>query len=1664
MNGNFISKTITTINNNSFKVLRQKGLSKTIFLWFLTLSLVPLLAASIISYMTASSILRQDAVQSLNSISRLKTEYINSFFSGRINDLQLMSELSSCVNAVKDIQLKYKTSGTTLKEFTQTFDYSGYTMDIRLDLENFQKTYDYEDIYLLDLNGNILFSLQDENVVGENVFTETYAGSLFAKTCKKALKTEKPLFSDLEFFGPKKDRPTGFLIQSIKENKSPVGIIAILIPMGKINQIMQINTERSKTGETYLIGNDLRMRSSSPLEKESTVLKVKVNTLGAQQWLQRLTIVPNVFPTQTEISSYPNYRNKQVLGVNYNLSSLRNLGVDWGLIAEIEEDEAFSSAKGLRWLAFGIVIGTILLVSIIATIVSRRIVEPIRQLSHWAQRVAIGDLSYEQITSVKNEIGEMNASFQRVVDSFQSVTNVCETIALGDFSKTVSVRSDKDTLGKAVNQMKDNLVEVVRQADSISMGDYSGEVVRRGSKDMLAIALERMTRTLRDAATLAEEVSIGDYSLKMDIKGEKDMLGRAMNQMIERLKESNVDSQRKIEYLNNIPTPVHVVDNDFNVQFINHAGATLVGHTVDECIGKKCYALFNTSHCRTDKCRSYRAMNQDKVLTGEMTTALPGKDVPMRYTSAPLKDGDGEIIGAIEYMVDISDEMQVVELAEKISRGDYSVNVNKRSDDDRLTEALNLMTHSLRDAVEQSTRQNWFKTGQTELNNRMRGELGIPELSRNIISFLTSYLDAQLGLLYFLADDNVLQLVGSYAVGKEKALLKKFKFGEGIVGQSALENRMIFITDIPRDYIRIKTGFGDIQPNNAIMIPFSYEGHVIGVIEIASIHHITPLQQDFLNQSLENIGIALNSAESRRQLNDLLQKTQEQAEKLQAQQEELRQSNEELEGQTKALIASETNLQSQQEELRVINEELEERTRALEKQKTDIQQKNKELLHARNEIAKKARDLEEVSKYKSEFLANMSHELRTPLNSILILSQLLSNNPEKNLSAKQVEFSKTIHSSGSDLLALINEILDLSKIEAGMMEIRIDKTPMEEFVGNINRVFKPVAGNKGLAFILEIHQDELPEFFYTDTQRAQQVIKNLLSNAFKFTDEGSITLIAARPPADTDLSQSGLKPQETIAFSVKDTGIGIPKDKQNIIFEAFRQEDGTTSRKYGGTGLGLSISRELAILLGGEIKMESERGKGSIFTLFLPEKLEAPGKRSSLDRYKKLAVDEHPTDETETILPENTLNETTDTDSSNTATKAILDGLMDREIMDDRKNLKPEDKLLLIIEDDNVFSEVVMGLARDRGFKIIIAEDGETGLHFADFYKPSAIILDVNLPGINGWEVMERLKQNPDTRHIPVHFISAGDNSKDALQMGAIGYLPKPVSMDAIDDAFAKIEKVLSKPVKKLLLVDSDERERKSIIELMGTGDISTVCAYSGADAIQLLKTEDFDAIILNPNLPDMPGFYLLEKIEPRADESHIPVIVYSEKELSIQDQETVKKYSDKITIKDVQTPDRLFAEATLFLHRVESEMPESKQRILNRLVTKEDVLKGKKILVVDDDMRNVFALTSILEESGLNTIVGKNGKEGLEKLQSEGDIDLILMDIMMPVMDGYEAMRIIRNDKRFGKIPIIALTAKAMKGDRSKCVAAGASDYLAKPVDGSKLLSLLRVWLYQSR
>ncbi len=984
----------------------------------------------------------------------------------------------------------------------------------------------------------------------------------------------------------------------------------------------------------------------------------------------------------------------------------------------------------------------------------------------------------------------------------------------------------------------------------------------------------------------------------------------------------------------------------------------------------------------------------------------------------------------------------VIQQANKIAKGDYSAVIEPRSENDSLGKALYSMTETLRTNDKQIKEQNWLKNGLAMLDKTLKGHTDINKLSDDIISFLCRYLDSQVGLLYLTDEKGNLHLKSTFAIkpGQVKEL-RKFKPGEGIPGQVLKENKQLLIKSQDNNLLPdVLTGTGQSKPAELLAIPFSYKDEVVGVIELGTINHYTELQLTFLERGMIDVGLSVVTLQSYIKVTELLEKTQLQARELEVQQEELRQANEELQEQTKALKKSEEKLQHQKEELKVTNEELEERSKALEVQRDAIKEKNKELEQARREIEKKARDLELASRYKSEFLANMSHELRTPLNSIIVLSQLMAENQKNHLDKKEVEFVNTIHSSGLDLLDLINDILDLSKVESGKLEINLEQLYLEDLIASSKRIFEPVIKKKGLKFITKLDKN-LPEYIITDIQRVQQIVKNLISNAIKFTQAGSITLKISKPDANTEFVNPNLTPDKTVAISVIDTGIGIPKDKQNLIFEAFRQADGTTSRRFGGTGLGLSISKNFSSLLGGEMQLQSDEGKGSVFTLYLP----------------------YETPKTEnTLYPEIISEKVNGTKKHTKKQKNQEEETLNNKILDDKKRIREGDSVILIIEDDMNFAKVLMNLAHDHGFKVIIAPTGEIGLFNADFYVPNAIILDMGLPGIDGYQVLEKLKSNNKTRHIPVHFISSADKDIEVFKMGAVGYLTKPVKKDALDNLFNRIENILSKPVKKLLIVEDETIMRKSIINLMRNENIEITAVDEGKVAFDKLKNETYDCMILDLGLKDMSGFELLEMMEKEKVAEDLPVVIYTGKELSLKETRTLEKYSKSIILKGAQSFERLLSETTLFLHQVKSDLPESTQEMIEKVQGSDNILENKTILVVDDDMRNVFALSSLLESYNAKVIIGKNGIEGIEKLKEHPETDLILMDIMMPEMDGYEATKKIRKDKRFKDIPIIALTAKAMKEDREKCIAAGANEYLAKPIDREKLISLLRVWLYK--
>ncbi len=1017
----------------------------------------------------------------------------------------------------------------------------------------------------------------------------------------------------------------------------------------------------------------------------------------------------------------------------------------------------------------------------------------------------------------------------------------------------------------------------------------------------------------------------------------------------------------------------------------------------------------------------------------------------------------------------------MVNVADAIAKGNLDTPVEAGGEDEagRLAASIKEMQTALKKSLEETQAQDWLKTGIAALNDVVLGEQNVTNLSGKIVSEISTYLNAQIGAIYLAGDErqkDTFRLAGSYAYTKRKNLSNRFSLGEGLVGQAALEKKPILVRNVPEEYIKVTSGLGEAVPRFLSVTPLLYEGRVKGVLEIGTLVEMTDLQLLYLSQAMPAIAIAIETAQAKERLSEALARSQTLTEELEAQQEELKAANEELEEQTQSLKESEERLKTQQEELEATNEELEEKTEALERQKRDVERSNRNLQQARAEVEERAEQLAIASKYKSEFLANMSHELRTPLNSLLILARLLADNKEGTLTEEQMESAMVVYDSGNQLLSLINEILDLSRIEAGKVEMHFESVPMEILAGNIQDHFAHMAKEKGLELEVDIGK-ALPGEIRTDRKRAEQIIRNLMANAIKFTEAGRITVRMETPQKGVNLFRSGLAPSNAVAISIRDTGIGIPRDKQKIIFEAFQQADGTTARKYGGTGLGLSISRELAHLLGGEIQMESEVGKGSTFTLYLPtdmdkSKLETgnlkpvKGQEQPGNRGQRSASGlEGPTQRRVAGDQERI----TKNGSPTTRHEQRMTGSLHiTSIPDDRERLAKGDRIILVIEDDHRFAALLLKQCHERGFKCLASATGEGGLSLAAEYHPHAIILDIRLPGMDGWAVLGSLKEDPNLRHIPVHMMSVEDPTIEAFQKGAIGFLKKPARMEELEDAFSRFEDILDRKMKSLLVVEDDENLRRSVVRLVGSGDIRVDEAATGEEALKALRSISYDCVILDLGLPDMTGFDLLKRIEQEDGRAIPPVIVYTGKDLTREEETKLRGYAESIIIKGVRSDERLLDEVSLFLHRMVDTMPEKQRKMIIDLHDTDSLFRDKKILMVDDDMRNIFALSKLLQEKGMQVIKAEDGKMALEALEKNADVNLVLMDIMMPVMDGYETMKRIRAQSRFHRLPIIALTAKAMAGDRDRCIEAGANDYLAKPVDAKRLLSMLRVWLYR--
>ncbi len=1308
----------------------------------------------------------------------------------------------------------------------------------------------------------------------------------------------------------------------------------------------------------------------------------------------------------------------------------------------------------------------------------------------------------------KDLTDNVNMMAANLTAQVRNIAEVTTAVARGDLSKkiTVDVKGEilevKNTVNTMVDQLGSFASEVTRVAREVGTeGRLGGQAQVKGVAgiwkdltDNVNSMASNLTGQVRNIANVTTAVADGDLSKKItvDVKGEILELKKTINTMVDQLgsfasevtrvarevgTEGKLGGQAQVKGV--AGTWKGLTDN------VNMMAANLTAQVrgiarVVTAVAKGDLTQRLTLESKGEIAALASTINEmnDTLATFAEQVTTVAREVGVEGKLG----GQARVPGAAGTWRDLTDNVNqlaanlttqvraIAEVATAVTKGDLtrSITVEAQGEVASLKDNINEMIRNLKDTTQKNTEQDWLKTNLAKFTRMLQGQKDLLTVAKLILSELAPVVSAQHGAFYLMDSANgasFLKLLSSYAYRERKHLSNQFALGEGLVGQSALEKERLLLTEVPDDYIKIGSGLGESKPRNIVMLPVLFEGEVKAVVELASFNRYNETHLTFLDQLAESIGIVLNTIAATMRTEALLKQSQSLAEELQSQQEELKESNIRLEKQAASLRASEELLKKQQEELKQTNEELEEKARELTTQKAEVDIKNREIELAKLAVQERAEQLALTSKYKSEFLANMSHELRTPLNSLLILAEMLAANPDGNLNPKQVECAQTIFTSGSDLRALINDILDMAKIESGTMAVDLGEVCFTDLQQYVERTFLPVAQKKRLAFTTELAGD-LPKTVVTDAQRLEQVLRNLLSNALKFTERGQVSLKVAVVASGWSADREALnEAQRVIAFAVSDTGIGIPADKLKVIFEPFQQADTGTSRKYGGTGLGLSISREIASLLGGEIRVTSVLGRGSTFTLYLPQAYRSgarsPQRRAREGRCTTAHSDRPPMPRAATWV---TTSRVTTRAAMCAATWAATRARprLATTFRDDRDALRPGDRVLVIVENDSTFARILLDQAQARGFKGLVALGGQACLELARKVRPDAITLDIQLPDMDGWKVLEHLKHDLKTRHIPVQIISVEEGWQRGLKLGAIAYLKKPVSQQALSDAFAKIQRFVERRAKNLLIVEADESHRDNLVELIGNGDVCTTGVATGAEALTALQGERFDCMVLDLFLPDMTGFELIHKIKRKADLRDLPILVYTGKELNQEEEAELNRLAEASILKDVRSPERLLDETALFLHRVEADLPEVKKRILRQIHDTDPVLANRTVLIVDDDLRNIFALTTVLEHHRMQVVAAENGRDGIEALHRSPGVDIVLMDIMMPEMDGYETIRAIRRIEPFKALPIIALTAKAMKGDREKCIEAGASDYIAKPVNGEQLISLLRVWLYR--
>jgi len=1269
-----------------------------------------------------------------------------------------------------------------------------------------------------------------------------------------------------------------------------------------------------------------------------------------------------------------------------------------------------------------------------------------------------GQADVKEVSGVWKDLTDnVNSMAGNLTGQVRNIAEVATAIARGDLSRkiTVDVRGEilqlKETINTMVDQLNSFAAEVTRVAREVGTeGKLGGQAIVPGVAgtwkdltDNVNSMARNLTGQVRNIAEVSTAIARGDLSRKItvDVKGEILQLKETINTMVDQLNgfaaevtrlarevgtEGKLGGQALVPGVagtwKDLTDNVNVMANNLTSQvrgIVKVVTAVANGDLRQRLTGEskgEVAALADTINSMTDTL----AIFADQVTSVAREVGVEGRLGGQAHVPGAAGTWKDLTANVNLLAANLTNQVRAIaEVATAVTKGDLtrSIQVEARGEVSELKDNINAMIGNLRATTERNTEQDWLKTNLAKFSRMMQGQRDLVTVGKLLLSELAPLVNAHQGIMYVIEGSEeapLLKELASYAdepyEGRE---LRRYGFGEGIVGQSAADRQRLLLTDIPSDAISVRAGLVSARPRNVIVFPVLYEGHVKAVVELGSLYEFTPSHLAFLEQLTGSIGVVLNTIEANMRTEGLLKQSQQLAGELQAQQTELQQTNEELANKAKLLA----------------------------EQNAEVERKNQEIELARRALEEKAAELALTSRYKSEFLANMSHELRTPLNSILILGQQLSENADKNLSARQVEFAKTIHGAGTDLLNLISDILDLSKIESGTVTVECEDLLFTHLRETIERNFRHEADARKLSFTADF-DSRLGRAITTDSKRLLQVLKNLLSNALKFTDHGGVRLhvgvaTGGWTPDHPVLSQA----PSVVEFSVSDTGIGIPPEKQKIIFEAFQQADAGTARKYGGTGLGLAISRELAHLLGGEIRLSSIPGSGSTFTLYLPLMYTGP----AYSRMGPLSG-----------------NGSVQTVSGAQYQPVVLPVARTEDIPDDRDTVQSGDATLLIVEDDPHYGRVLLNLARDRGFKVILAKTGADALSLANKYKPTAVSLDVFLPDMLGWTVLNQLKRNPETRHIPVQILTIEDERQYGLERGAFSFMTKTVTTESLEEAFDRLKSFTAARPRRLLVVEDDPAEQLSVSELLGHTDVEITTAETGAEALAKLREGSFDCVVLDLKLPDMSGFDLLAEVQREPSLRETPIIVFTGRELSDAEETELRKKAKSIVLKGVRSPERLLDETALFLHRVIADLPSSKQQMIEELHESDEPLRDRKVLVVDDDIRNIFALNSLLERHNMQVITATNGQEAISLVESTPDLSLVLMDVMMPEMDGYETMRRIRSKHQFRLLPIIALTAKAMKGDREKCLEAGASDYVAKPVNTDQLLSLVRMWLHR--